>query len=124
MEPAIKGITIDRAGNNLDLTGLLKCRNIDTNRFDPLGAEFYQQFEHIFNVAILCVDKKKLQDNEPYLVKIILEDLTQEEYSKFQRKFEGIIESDMERYYSFNFSDIVMQSEVAINFISNGKFSV
>ena len=120
---ALKGIKIDHLAVNLDLAGLLKCRNIDTTRYDALGAELYQQFENIFNVAIVCVDKHKLINNEPYLVKIVIEDLTQEEYFKFQKKFESVIEADNKRYYNFNFSDVLMQSEVTINFISNGKFT-
>lgn len=120
---ALKGIKIDHLAIDLDLKGLLQCRNIDTTKFDPIGAEFYQQFEHIFNVAVVCVDRQKLLNNEPYLVKIIIEDLTDEEYSKFNKKFEGVVESDKKRYYNFNFSEVLLQSEVTINYISNGKFS-
>lgn len=107
----------------LDLQSLLQCRNIDTKRFEPIGAEFYQQFEDCFNAAIVCIDRQRLLANEPYLVKIILEDFTNEEHSQFSKKFEAAMASEKKNFYSLNFAEILLQSEVTINYISNGKFS-
>lgn len=107
--------------NNPDLQALLKCRNIDTVRYEPIGAEFYQQYADCFNASIICVDRELLVANKPYLVKIILEDLTNEEYAQVRKKFEAIMNSEKKNYYNLNFADVLLQSEVTINYMSNGQ---
>ena len=51
-------------------------------------------------------------ENKPYLVKIILEDFTNEEYMQFRKKFEVIINPEYRNYYNLNFTDVLLQSEV------------
>ena len=101
--------------NNLDLQVLLKSRNIDTERFEPIGAGFYHQYEDCFDASVICIDRQRLMENKPYLVKIILEDFTNEEYMQFRKKFEVIINPQYRNYYNLNFSDVLLQSEVSHN---------
>jgi len=107
--------------SNPDLKGLLQCRNIDTKQYEPIGAEFYHQYEDCFNASVICIDRQRLLQNKPYLVKIILEDFTNEEYALFRKRFEAIINSEQRNYYNLNFAQILLQSEVAINYMSNGQ---
>lgn len=101
--------------NNLDLQVLLKNRNIDTTRFEPIGAGFYHQYEECFDASVICIDRQLLMENKPYLVKIILEDFTNEEYMQFRKKFEVIINPQYRNYYNLNFTDVLLQSEVSCN---------
>lgn len=98
--------------NNLDLQMLLKDRNIDVKRYEPIGAGFYHQYEDCFDASVICIDRIKLLDNKPYLVKIILEDFTNEEYMRFRKKFEVIINPGYRNYYNLNFTEVLLQSEV------------
>lgn len=114
---------VDATAGSIDLKPLLQCRNIDTGRYEPIGVEFYQQFQNCFNAAIICIDRQRLIENKPYLVKIVLEDFTNDEHSRFSKKFEAVIASEKKNFYSLNYADVLLQSEVTINFISNGKFA-
>jgi hypothetical protein len=98
--------------NNLDLQSLLKNRNIDVKRYEPIGAGFYHQYEDCFDASVICIDRQRLMENKPYLVKIILEDFTNEEYMQFRKKFEVIINPEYRNYYNLNFTDVLLQSEV------------
>ena len=42
-----------------DLTVLLNSRHIDTERFEPIGAGFYHQYEDCFNASIICIAREK-----------------------------------------------------------------
>lgn len=108
-------IKAEPLNTNLDLQILLKNRNIDTNRFEPIGAGFYHQYEECFDASVICIDRQRLMENKPYLVKIILEDFTNEEYIQFRKKFDVIINPGNRNYYNLNFTDVLLQSEVSCN---------
>ena len=95
-----------------DLAMLLRTRDIDVARFEPIGAGFYQQYEDIYNASVVCIDKLKLFQGQPYLVKIVLEDFTNDEFLLLRKKFELIINPEYRSYYSLNIDGIIMQSNI------------
>ena len=101
----------DTSANSPELSSLLISRKIDTARFEPIGAGFFQKFEDSFNASVICIDREKFINGEPYLVKIILEDFTTEEYNFFRKKFEVIINPEYRNYYNLNITDVVLQSQ-------------
>ena len=95
-----------------ELITLLLCRNIDISRFEPIGAGFFQKFEDAFNASVICIDRHKFIKGEPYLVKIVLEDFTTEEYNAFRKKFEVIINPEYRNYYNLNITEVLQQGQV------------
>lgn len=104
----------DASANPPELTSLLVCRNIDTSRFEPIGAGFFQKFEDSFNASVICIDRQKFFSGESYLIKIVLEDFTTEEYNLFRKKFEVIINPEYRNYYNLNITDVLMQSQIVL----------
>lgn len=104
----------ETSANSPELITLLMCRKIDTSRFEPIGAGFFQKFEDSFNASVICIDRQKFISGEPYLIKIVLEDFTTEEYNLFRKKFEVIINPDYRNYYNLNITDVVMQSQILL----------
>jgi uncharacterized protein YjbK len=100
------------ATNEFELKSLLKARNINTNKFEPIGAGFYHQYEDCFDASVICIDKEKFIAGQPYLVKIILEDFTNEEYVLFRKKFEVIINPEYRSYYNLNINEVMLHSQV------------
>ncbi|WP_417353442.1 hypothetical protein [Flavobacterium alkalisoli] len=95
-----------------ELATLLQARNIDTARFEPIGAGFYHLYEDCFNASVICIDRKKFEEGTPYLVKIILEDFTNDEYLAFRKRFEVIINPEYRNYYNLNIADELLQSQI------------
>lgn len=96
----------------LDLSVLLKARNIDTCRFEAIGAGFYHQYEDCFNASVICIDRERFNEGKPYLVKIILEDFTNDEYLAFRKKFEVIINPEYRNYYNLDIADELLPSQI------------
>ncbi|WP_417369829.1 hypothetical protein [Flavobacterium beibuense] len=103
----------EQINNSQELTTLLKVRDIDTSRFEPIGAGFYHQYEDCFNASVICIDREKLSKGSPYLVKIILEDFTNDEYLAFRKKFEVIINPEYRNYYNLNIAEELLQSQLS-----------
>lgn len=97
-----------------ELISLLHCRSIDTARYEPIGAGFYQKFEDSFNASVICIDRQKFIEGLPYLVKIVLEDFTTEEYNTFRKKFEVIINPEYRNYYNLNITDVLQQGQTIL----------
>ena len=96
----------------LELLPLLTSRNIDVNRYEPIGAGFYHQYEDCFDASVICIDREKFAARQPYIVKIVLEDFTDEEYKRLHKNFEVITSPDYRSYYDFNISTILLQSDI------------
>ncbi|QYJ68000.1 hypothetical protein [Flavobacterium litorale] len=96
----------------LELLPLLETRTIDTSRYEPMGACFYHQYEDCFDASVICIDREKFIAREPYIVKIILEDFTDEEYKRLHKNFKIISNPDYRTYYDLNISTVLLQSEV------------
>ncbi len=103
---------VKKPHNSDELILLLQSRNIDTQRYEPIGAGFYHQYEDCFDASVICIDRVKFAAGEPYIIKIILEDFTNEEYAAFRKKFEVIINPDYRNYYNLNIGAVVMQSQM------------
>lgn len=103
----------DTPANNSELTSLLRSRKIDTQRYEPIGAGFYHQYEDCFNASVICIDRKKFAAGEPYLIKIMLDDFTHEEYMAFRKKFEVIINPEYRSYYSLNVNSVLSQDQLS-----------
>ena len=110
--PKKTAIKAEPQTNTLELNSLLKSRNIDTSRFEPIGAGFYHQYEDCFDASVICIDRELFIKGGPYMVKIILDDFTNEEYTRFRKKFELIINPDYRSYYNLNISNILLQSQL------------
>lgn len=102
----------DLTSSSPELSALLLSRKIDVSRFEPIGAGFFQKFEDSFNASVICIDRVKFTEGEPYLIKIVLEDFTTEEYNAFRKKFEVIINPEYRSYYNLNINDVKMQSQL------------
>ncbi|KAF2516299.1 hypothetical protein E0W68_12255 [Flavobacterium salilacus subsp. salilacus] len=107
----------DKAKNELqnkglELLPLLTSRNIDINKYEPIGAGFYHQYEDCFDASVICIDREKFIARQPYIVKIVLEDFTDEEYKRLHKNFEIISNSDYRSYYDLNINTVLMQSDV------------
>ena len=107
-----KQVKTEQKTKALNLSFLLKTRHINTQRFEPIGAGFYHQYEDCFNASVICIDREKFTAGEPYLVKIILEDFTNEEYIAFRKKFEVIINPEYRNYYNLDIADVLLQSQL------------
>ncbi|OIQ15376.1 MAG: hypothetical protein BM557_11450 [Flavobacterium sp. MedPE-SWcel] len=105
-------VKIEFETNVFDLKSLLITRNIDVNRYESIGAGFYHQYEDCYDASIICIDRVKFLKREPYIIKIILEDFTNEEYTLFREKFETVMAPNNRRYYDLNIDTVILQSEI------------
>lgn len=95
-----------------ELILLLKSRNINTERYEPIGAGLYHQYEDCFNASVICIDKDQYAAGKPYVVKILLDDFTNEEYTRFRKKFEVIINPEYRSYYNLNIDSELLQGQL------------
>lgn len=101
--------------SSLELKSLLVSRGIDITRYEPIGAGFYHQYEDCFNASVICIDRVKFMQGVDYMVKIILDDFTNEEYTRFRKNFEVIINPEYRSYYNLNISNILLPGQIREN---------
>lgn len=105
--------TNELKNKGLELIPLLTSRNIDVNRYEPIGAGFYHQYEDCFDASVICIDRQKFIARQPYMVKIVLEDFTNEEYKRLLKNFEKISSTDYRSYYDLNINTVLLQSNIS-----------
>lgn len=78
--------------DHTDLTKFLNLRGVDTNRYSPIGAEFYHCYSDSFSASIICIDNEKSTDDKPYVTNISFEDeFHHDEFFKLFKRFNVII---------------------------------
>lgn len=55
-----------------DLKKFLKSKGVDTNRYEPIGANFYTGYDDFFTASIICRDVEQSTDDKPYVVDLSL----------------------------------------------------
>ncbi len=109
--PRYNNSNYELQNKGLELLPLFTSRNIDINRYEPIGAGFYHQYEDCFDASVICIDREKFTARQPYIVKIVLEDFTDEEYKRLHKNFEIITNPDYRSYYDFNINTVLLQSD-------------
>lgn len=69
-----------------DLNDFLITQEINTEKYSPIGADFYYHYPDIFRCAIICIDSEISTKIEPYIVKINI-DLSIEEFFNLFKRF-------------------------------------
>ncbi len=78
--------------DHTDLTKFLQSRDIDTKRYEPIGAEFFHGYSDFFSAAIICIDNEKSTADKPYITSISFEDeFDHNEFFGLFKRFKVII---------------------------------
>jgi len=87
--------------DHFSLNDFLKERNVDTERYNAIGAEFYCGYSDFFSVYIICVDKDRSTDEKRYLVNIGFEKkITKDEFFDLFKRFNVVITQKYGKYES------------------------
>lgn len=85
------GTSASDISDHTNLTEFLISRNVDTDRFEAIGASFYSGYDD-FSASIICVDKEKSTDEKKHIVEISFEkDFGKEEFFNLFKRFNVII---------------------------------
>lgn len=75
--------------DHINLRDYLTQKGVDTDRYEPIGAEFYHG-ERFFNASIICIDSQS--ETPDKAVKFGFEKgLTEEEFFNLFKRFEVIV---------------------------------
>jgi hypothetical protein len=78
--------------DHTNLNKFLASRGVDTDRFDSIGASFYAGYSDFFSATIICIDKQKSTEANPYLVSISFEDkFDKDEFFDLFKRFNVVI---------------------------------
>ena len=94
-----KGSAAADIADHWNLEDFLKSKGFDTERFRPIGANFYSGYSSFFSASIICVDKKKSTEEKEHLTSIGLNnELTRDEFFDLFKRFNVIITNRNEGY--------------------------
>lgn len=75
-----------------NLTDFLNSRGVDTERYEPIGANFYHGYSNFFSGSIVCIDNQQSTDDNPYIVQIHFEaEFTHEEFFNLFKRFNVVV---------------------------------
>lgn len=75
-----------------NLTDFLSSRGVDIERYEPIGASFYNGYADFFNGSIICIDNQQSTNNNPYIVKIHFNtEFTHEEFFNLFKRFNAVV---------------------------------
>jgi hypothetical protein len=78
--------------DHTDLTKFLNSRGVDTNRYAPIGAEFYHGYHDFFSASIICVDNEKSTAEKPHITNISFEaEFDSKDFFNLFKRFNVII---------------------------------
>ena len=82
-----------------DLTKFLNSRGVDTNRYAPIGAEFYHGYKDFFSSSIICIDNQKSTADKPHIASISFEgEFDHNEFFDLFKRFKVIITQKYDRH--------------------------
>jgi len=94
--------------DHFSLSDFLKSRNVDTERYDAIGVEFYCGYSDFFSVSILCVDKERSTVEKRYLVNIGFEKkITKDEFFDLFKRFNVVITQKYGKYESLEIEESI-----------------
>ncbi len=92
--------------DHFSLSDFLEQHNVDTERFKPVGAEFYSGYSDFFSISIVCVDNERSNDERKYMVNISFEDeITKDEFFDLFKRFKVVITQNYGNYDSFEIEE-------------------
>jgi hypothetical protein len=75
-----------------NLKEFLHSKNIDTERFHPIGARFYHGYSNFFSGTFICTDKQKSTEDKKHIVDLQFEEaLSHKDFFNLFKRFEVII---------------------------------
>ena len=75
-----------------NLSDFLNNRGVDTDRYKPIGANFYHSYSGFFSGSIICIDSQQSFDDNPYIVQIHFEaEFTHEEFFNLFKRFNAVV---------------------------------
>lgn len=94
-----------------NLKDFLKSRNVDLERYNPIGASFYHGYSDFFTAYIVCVDNDRSTDDKPYIINMHFEvDFTPEEFFNLFKRFHVVVTNKYGGY-----QDHEIDEEITIN---------
>lgn len=78
--------------DHFSLQDFLENRNVNTEKYEAIGAEFYCGYSDFFSISIICVDKERSTNGNRHLVNIEFEkELTKDEFFDLFKRFNVVI---------------------------------
>lgn len=75
-----------------NLSEFLNSRGVDTERYEPIGANFYHGYADFFSGSIICIDRQNSTDTKPYIVQLHFEaEFTHEEFFNLFKRFNVMV---------------------------------
>lgn len=92
-----------------DLKKFLVSRGVDVERYDPIGVSFYSGYTHNFHASIICLDRIRSVEGNPYLVDISFEgDFDRTEFFNLFKRFNVIVTSKIPGYDQFEIAEEIV----------------
>ncbi|MFP9097860.1 hypothetical protein ACLI09_02295 [Flavobacterium sp. RHBU_24] len=97
--------------DHTSLEDFIGLKGVDTDRFNPIGVEFYSGYSDSFLTSIICIDNERSNSVDKFLVNINFE-LNKDEFFDLFKRFNVVIFSNYGGYEnlevkeSLDFDDI------------------
>lgn len=97
--------------DHANLISFLNGRNVDTNRFNPIGASFYHGYSDFFTASIICIDNERSEKEKPYIVNLSFEnEFNHEEFFNLFKRFHVVISKKYDGH-----QDKIVDEEITID---------
>lgn len=98
-----------------NLNDFLKKRNVDTDRYNAVGASFYGGQNNFFTASIICVDNELSSSDKKHVVKLFFETgITQSEFFGLFKRFSVQV---VNKYGGY--SELEIEDEITIDDTNN-----
>lgn len=85
--------------DHINLEGFLNSRGVDTDRYTPIGANFYHGYADFFSASIICIDSNQSTDEKPYIVQLHFEgDFSHIDFFNLFKRFDVLITKNHEHF--------------------------
>lgn len=98
--------------DHFSLAEFLQQHNVDTERFQAIGAEFYSGYSDYFSVSVICIDSDHSNDDKKHLVSISFEnDITKDEFFDLFKRFNVVITKKFGNYDRCEINERILLDE-------------
>ena len=85
--------------DNISFKDFLASRNVDTDRFEAIGAKFFSGYNNYFSVYIICIDKAKSTEKNKHIVELTFEEnFGLNEFFNLFKRFEVVVSQKFSNY--------------------------
>jgi len=87
-----EGTSAADISDHSNLKKFLESRNVDLERYDPIGASFYHGYSDFFTAYIICIDKEQSRGDEPFIVNMHFEkEFSHREFFDLFKRFHVVV---------------------------------